>query len=101
MRSVQRNLDYVRLSGFNPIGEETWKFLSNLPMNCFIAMVMRIHLDKKKDVTEQNYIKCKCFEKVLALQEHYYIKGIERHLSHFLRKLHLAPFQFRMAFLLS
>lgn len=56
---------------------------------------------KKKDVTEQNYIKCKCFEKVLALQEHYYIKGIERHLSHFLRKLHLAPFQFRMAFLLS
>jgi len=40
-------------------------------------------------------------KKVLALQEHYYIKDIGRHLSHFLRKLHLAPFQFRMAFLLS
>lgn len=40
-------------------------------------------------------------KKVLALKEHYYIKGIGRHLSNFLRKLHLAPFQFRMAFLLS
>ena len=41
-------------------------------------------------------------EKVLALQKHVTtFSSIQRHLSHFLRKLYLAPSQFRVAFLLS
>lgn len=41
-------------------------------------------------------------EKVLALHKHITtFSGIQRHLSHFLGKLYLAPFQFRVAFLLS
>lgn len=41
-------------------------------------------------------------KKVLALHKHITtFSGIQRHLSHFLGKLYLAPFQFRVAFLLS
>lgn len=36
-----------KVAGFNPMREETQKFLSNLAMNYFVAMVMRNHLDRK------------------------------------------------------
>lgn len=36
-----------KVAGFSPMREETQKFLSNLTMNYFVAMVMRNHLDGK------------------------------------------------------
>lgn len=46
--------------------------------------------------------KMQMMEKVLALHKHITtFSSIQRHLSHFLRKLYLALFQFRVAFLLS
>ena len=64
-------------------------------------MVTRHHL-REGCCNRAKLEKMQMTEKVLALQKHVTtFSSIQRHLSHFLRKLHLAPSQFRVAFLLS